>query len=840
MRFLLQTVFATLSATVGAPALAGADDNATVFFESRIRPVLVEHCYKCHSGRTKSPKGGLRLDSREALLRGGDNGPAIVPGKPEDSLLLKALSYDGEVAEMPPDAKLSDQVLADFHGWIASGAPDPRKEGPAVTPPAGVDVASGPDAWAFRQPRHHATPAVRDTSWSRNELDRFILAGLETKELRPAPDANRTTWLRRVALDLVGLPPSPEQIVAFINDSSPQAAERVVDRLLASPAFGERWARHWLDLTGYADQIGTANDIFAEHAWRFRDYVIGAFNADRPFDRFIREQLAGDLLPSNNVEERARNLTATGFLVLGDLTVVEADKAKLRVDVIDQQVDKVGKAFLGLTIACARCHDHKFDPIPMRDYYAMAGIFSSTESVCRAEWGVWSWPTVAKLPETPAEHAARKARFAQYRQGIEALTAEREQAGRRIGEIAAILQSKDKGRGDSGIDPTAREALEKERRDRGARVGKIATEIEHAEFFVPAEPVAFAVHDSTAPGDMRITVRGNAHALGDAVPRGFVRVISQNRPAQIPSSESGRRQLADWIASGDNPLTARVAVNRIWQRLFGEGIVRSVDYLGRRGETPTHPELLDALALRFVADGWSQKRLIRGLVLSRAYAMSSAHDSRSATVDPDNRLLWRMNRRRLDAESLRDAMLAVAGSLTDCGSGPGLPLEYPENTGGLKKGDVNPPSFRLAKFRPEQEFVRTIYLPIIRSGPQAGPAEIRNVFDFTQPGEFAGQRAVTTVPTQALFLMNAKVLKRRALELARCATAVAGDDRRLDGLWLRVLNRPITAAERADSASFLAEVRNLDTGAAPASRELRAWAELCHALLASNEFLVRL
>jgi Protein of unknown function (DUF1553) len=348
------------------------------------------------------------------------------------------------------------------------------------------------------------------------------------------------------------------------------------------------------------------------------------------------------------------------------------------------------------------------------------------------------------------------------------------------------------------------------------------------------------VHDSTTPGDMRITVRGNAHALGDVVPRGFVRVVAPNRPAPIPAGESGRRQLADWIASSDNPLTARVAVNRIWQRLFGAGIVRSVDYFGRRGETPTHPELLDALALRFVADGWSQKRLIRSVVLSRAYAMSSTHDSRSDAVDPDNRLLWRMNRRRLDAESLRDAMLAVAETLTACGGGPGLPLEYPENTGGLKKGDVNPPSFRLARFRPEQEFVRTVYLPIIRSGPQAGPGEVRNVFDFTQPGEFAGQRSVTTVPTQALFLMNAQFLKRRARELARWATAGSADDPRLDRLWLRVLNRPITAAERADSVAFLADARKLDTAGDAAHRELRAWAELCHALLASNEFLVRL
>src|SRR5262249_43229120 len=260
----------------------------------------------------------------------------------------------------------------------------------------------------FRPPTRVQLPPVRQTSWARDEIDGFILAGLGAKGLHPAPDADRYTWLRRVSLDLVGLPPSPEQIAAFLNDPSPQARERVVDRLLAAPAFGERWARHWLDLTGYADQIGTANDIFAEHAWRYRDYVIAAFNADTPFDRFLREQLAGDLLPFESVEERARNLIATGFLVLGDLPIVEADKAQLRVDVIDQQVDKVGKAFLGLTLGCARCHDHKFDPISLRDYYALAGIFSSTESVTRAEWGVWSWPTVDRLPGSPTARARRQ------------------------------------------------------------------------------------------------------------------------------------------------------------------------------------------------------------------------------------------------------------------------------------------------------------------------------------------------------------------------------------------------------------------------------------------------
>jgi hypothetical protein len=434
----------------------------------------------------------------------------------------------------------------------------------------------------------------------------------------------------------------------------------------------------------------------------------------------------------------------------------------------------------------------------------------------------------------------RRARLEEHRQRIATLRAQRETAVRRRDQIGAMLQAPRKGGKKKPLEGAERKALEAERQELDARLSRVGAEIEHAEFFTPKRPVAFAVHDSARPGGMRITIRGNPHALGDEVPRGFVRVIAQNRPMAMPTDHSGRRELANWIASADNPLTARVAVNRIWQHLFGEGIVRSVDYFGARGEPPTHPELLDALALRFVSGGWSAKRMIRGLVLSRTYAMSSAPDHRGNAVDPDNRLLWRANRRRLDAESLRDVNLAVAGTLSPCGGGPGLPLEYQENTGGLGKGDVNPPSFRLARFRPEQEFVRTVYLPIVRSGPQAGPAEVRNVFDFTQPGEFAGQRVVTNVPTQSLFLMNAKFLKRRALELAQRTMAIAGDESRLETLWLRVLNRPITVAERAESAAFLTKIRNLDPRGDLASRERRAWAELCHALLASNEFLVRL
>ena len=657
----------------GATSIRADTQADEAFFEAKIRPVLVEHCYECHSTKSKKPKGGLLIDSREATLKGGDGGAAIVPGKPADSLLITAISYTDSALQMPPKAKLPDLVIADFRRWIEAGAHDPRTATPAVTKPAGADPAAGRDHWAFQLPKSPAVPAVRDTVWALNDVDRFLLSKLEAQGLRPVADADRHTWLRRVSMDLTGLPPSPEQIAEFIGDSSPEAFERIVDRLLASSAFGERWARHWLDLTGYADQIGTANDLFAEHAWKYRDYVIAAINSDKPFDQFIREQIAGDLLPFNSVNERAANLIATGFLLLGDLTVVEADKAKLRIDVVDQQVDKISKAFLGLTVACARCHDHKFDPVSQHDYYAIAGILNSTESIKRVEWGVWSWPLVGELPETDAQRADRDARFARHRQQNDLRIAERDKGKVRKTEIMTALAAK----GETEPDKPTRERLEKEQQELDARLRTLDTEIVHAEFFAPAVPAAFVVRDYPQPADMRVTIRGNAHALGDTVPRGFITIMSPT-PAAIPPNESGRRQLADWIASPQNPLTARVVVNRIFQKLFGEGLVRSVDYFGVRGELPSHPELLDHLATRFVANGWSRKGLIRDLVLSRAYRLSSFPDAQANTVDPDNRLLWRMNRQRLDAESLRDSLLLVSGNLPHVPEGQGCPWSIPK------------------------------------------------------------------------------------------------------------------------------------------------------------------
>jgi Protein of unknown function (DUF1553)/Protein of unknown function (DUF1549)/Planctomycete cytochrome C len=817
--FLASATFWRMAASVRAgdePTAGRLESEAS--FKRDVLPILKQHCYECHSHESGNAKGGLVLDSRSGWATGGDSGPSVVPGKPNESLLIAAVRYEDN--EMPPTGKLSDELIDRLQRWVADGAHDPRTTN---SPRSGrtIDLEAGRQHWAFR-PLHSAPPpTVQDAEWQNSDIDQFVLAQLEEKGLRPILDANRYTWLRRVSFDLTGLPPSVEEIRGFEADDSPQAADKVVDRLLNAPAFGERWARHWLDLVGYADQVGTSNSVFAQHAWRYRDYVIDAYNNDKPFDQFIREQIAGDLLEYDTVEQRAAGLVATGFLVLGDIEIVEADKEQLLVDIVDQQINKTSTAFLGMTIGCARCHDHKFDPILQRDYYAFGGFFKSTSTVHKTDRGVWSDVNVNELPETTSQQAERAARNKTHTEANARRRGERSQVVKRKAELASLL-------GNTDLPQDERDALTKELGQQDGLIGTLNRDILHAEFFVPTVPMAHGVHDVEEPFDMQITIRGNSRALGDVVPRGFLSVISES-PADIPNGHSGRRQLANWIASSDNPLTARVAVNRIWQKLFGEGIVRSIDYFGLPGDRPTHPELLDFLAKRFVQNGWSQKQLIRSVVLSRTYRLDSTHDDRCHAVDPDNKLLWRMNRVRLDAEALRDAMIFVSGQLSPSSGGPAMPLEYPENVGGLDPKDVNPPHFRLAKWRPNQEFERTIYLPVVRHSGQPGAAALRNVFDFPQPSQFTGRRSITAVPTQALFLMNGAVVKERAAALAgRLAKTSSESSDRLETLWLTLLNRPISETEQQEAQAFLSEGGD------------DAWPELCHALLASSEFLMRL
>ena len=881
------------------------------FFETKIRPVFVTHCYECHAADSKIVQGGLLVDSRQGLLKGGDTGAAIVPGKVEESLLIKALRHDG--VEMPPKGKLSASVIKDFETWIAMGAPDPRVAKELKTSRT-IDLEEGRKHWAFQPVINPAAPDVNDVTWPVDSLDRFVLARLEKVGLRPVVDADRYVWLRRVSLDLTGLPPTPAEIDAFVRDNSPHACETVVDRLLSSRAFGERWARHWLDLTGYADMIGTSNNVFAEHAWRYRDYLIEAFHKDKPFDRFVREQMAGDLLPFNSPQERAENITATGFLMVGDVEIVEPDKAKMEADHIDTQVAKIGTAFLGMTLNCVRCHDHKFDPIGLHDYYGIAGMLRSSPATHKIPFGVWSLLNSTELPETPEQLAARQKLEAEHTEKLAALKAEQQKLQAEKKDVEKQLARADETRG-IGFQPViaavpasasqpalaaVRESIAGNTNDRGnpndrqdayptvlasaddpkasltkrrdeitEQLKKLAAAIQHAEFFSSKVPRAFAMHDADQPADMPVYIRGNPYAPGAVFPRGTVRVASWDKLPPIPAGQSGRLQLADWLADKRNPLTPRVAVNRIWQKLFGEGLVRSVDYFGTRGETPSHPELLDHLATRFMQSGWSQKQLIRSLVLSRTYRLSSTNEAakvagtfhvpsaktnmlddpqdgngtrsvHATVVDPDNRLLWRMNRQRLDAEVLRDQLLAVSGELKPSHGGPALVLEEVENCGALVQKGVNPPNYTHRKPRAGEEFLRTIYLPVMRTNTNAND-RLRSFFDFVSPAQIAGQRSQTVVPTQSLFVMNNALFRQRAKTLAdQLIAATPQPEARLNQLWLRVLNRPITPAGRNDALAFFTQLDATIETQAPAARESQRWQELCHSLLASNEFLFRI
>ncbi len=837
-----------------AAAVHGADDD-TAFFEAKVLPVLQKRCFECHSHENKI-KGGLALDSRSGWEHGGDNGPAVVPGSLDKSLLIKAVRYQSADYEMPPKGKLPAEEIALLEAWVKQGAADPRVA-KTVQSRKTIDLNEGRKFWAFQPVTDPSPPAVKDAAWPLDPMDRFLLAKQEQASLHPAGDADRYTWLRRVSLDLTGLPPAPAEIAEFVKDNAPDACDKVVDRLLASRAYGERWARHWLDLTGYADMMGTSNNAYAEHAWRYRDYVVAAFNADKPFDEFVREQIAGDLLPPKSTEDRAENLVATGFLMVGDIEIVNPDKAKMETDHIDTQMIKIGQTFLGMTLGCARCHDHKFDPIGLEDYYGIAGALRSSPSSHKMpDMGVWSTLNSTVLPETPAQLAARKKLEEDTQQRIANLKTEQktlnEEKAALTKQLAALgnpaapapqAGATDNAQRESAPAEPAKPALDKDsltkRRDAlETQLKKISGDIKHAEFFQDRTPKAFAMGDGPQPADMPVYIRGNPYAPGAVMPRGAVRVASWDRFPEIPAGQSGRLQLANWLADKRNPLTARVTVNRIWQKLFGEGLVRSVDYFGVRGERPSHPELLDHLATRFMNGGWSQKALLKSLVLSRSYRLTSANETAAAKVDPENKLFWRMHRQRLDAEAIRDSMLAISGELSRESAGPALVLENPENCGSLALKGVNPPNYAHKVPRPSQEFERTLYLPVLRNG-FAGPDRIRNFFDFVNPAQTAGQRPQTVVPTQALFLLNNELLRKRAGTLAKNLSETFKDrDARIAELWLRALNRPASGEERNEAVAFLEKLAPLFKDK-PAADSL-AWHELCHSLLASNLFLFRL
>jgi hypothetical protein len=801
------------------PLVAGADPpdpKGIEFFEKRIRPVLVTHCYECHSQGAKAVKGNLLLDTREGIRQGGDTGAAVVPGKVAASLLIGALKYDG--FEMPPKGKLPDAVIADFEKWIELGAPDPR-DGKIVAA-KGIDLAEGRKFWSFQPIKRPVVPAVKNTAWPAADVDRFILAGLEAKGLQPVGDADRSTLVRRLHYDLTGLPPLLTEV-----ESTPRKDDNdyvpLVDRLLASPQFGERWGRHWLDLARFAESSGGAHNVHFPVAFRYRDYVVNAFNADKPYDQFIREQLAGDLLTAADDTTRNEQLIATGFLAIGVKDLRERELRRFRMGIVEEQVDVTGRTFLGLTLACARCHDHKFDPISTGDYYALAGIFFSSEPLLGAKRNRIAEPFSAgvqpllgaKQPFTDRDFKA----MLQSRLDLTKVSLKLRDERRRVLIDLNLLKAPEaKQVAVWSETPSVRE-LEAQRAAKQAEYDALA-----AAYDGGLQDAAMAMREAK-PQDCAVHIRGEDTQLGDVMPRGFPQVLITKDSPQVNRERSGRLELAAWIASPNNPLTARVMVNRIWQHLFGAGLVETPDDFGKTGQPPSNPELLDHLATRFIAEGWSVKKLIREIVLSRTYRLSSDHHPLAEELDPANRLHWRMNRRRLDSDAIVDSLLQLSGVLET--SPP--PARVPPTP-----QDDRMKSFPVREWRTPTANHRTVYQPIFRDYV---PADW-SVFDFPDPELVVGRRNVTTVPTQALFMINSPAAIEAARRIGERVTREVGDDaaKRVSRAYQIILSRLPTQEEVSEGIEFVQQFplpNKRQNDSHPA-----AWAAFCQSLLASGEF----
>ncbi len=953
-------VLACAAGGLSLSATAQSQPDGVAFFEKKIRPLLAEHCYECHSVEKKT-KGGLALDSREGWQKGGDSGMTLVPGDVEASLLIKAVRYKDKQFQMPPKRKLSDSQIADFEAWVKMGAPDPRTGG-AVAAKKEISIAEGRKHWAYQLPKKPALPPAKDAAWPRSDADRFLLAKLEEKNLRPAPDADPVTLVRRLYFDLIGLPPTPEQIDAFVRDhqsaigNRQSAITKLVDSLLVSPHFGERWGRHWLDVVRYAESV-TLRGFVMKEAWRYRDYVIASFNADKPYDRFLREQVAGDLHPHQNVPQRQQQLVATTFLTLGNTNFEEQEKKQLDMDVVDEQLDTIGKAFLGQTIGCARCHDHKFDPIPTRDYYALAGILKSSKTLEHSNVSKWLEFPLPMPPGEDKEFTANDKAIAQLQAKIKAakesanvavakqatlpsgaldakvlagVLVDDEQAkkvgmwtGSRstktfIGE--GYLHDLNEGKGSKTItfqpeslkagkydvrlayspgrgrsqntpvtvfnadgEKTIRvdQSVEPPIEGRFVSLGQFRFEQNGAGFvivgtegtkghvtadavqFLPVEMLAEAATATTAttdagkkaaakpdaselvrkleaelkkleaagskrpmfmsvkeenPADTQIHVRGSVQNLGAKVPRGFLQVANHGPAPKIPEKESGRRELGDWLASRDNPLTARVFVNRAWTWLFGTGLVRSPDNFGTTGDAPTHPELLDHLAVRFMDEGWSVKKLVREMVLSRAYQQASVglagpQLAAGLAADPENKLLWHANRRKLDAESIRDTVLQISGQLDLAQGGPLL-----------KAGTSADYNYKHTDTR------RSVYSPVLRNSLP----ELFEAFDFADPSLVVGKRSDSTVAPQALFMMNHPWVMEQSQSAAQklLAGKLADDRERVAHAYRLVLGRPPTDGEVTLALKFLP----VESAASESAKRAEAWGRFYQALFASVDF----
>ena len=935
---LLVVMAVALAAPRESTRFASAADEWTAeqteFFEAKIRPVLVTHCYECHSALSSPAKGGLRLDSRAGALNGGDSGPAVVPGKVGESTLLRALRY--EDFEMPPKGQLPAEVIADFERWIQLGAPDTRVDDSPVKPMA-VDYAKAASFWAFQPPKRSTPPPVADRSWPQNDIDRYILHRLEQNHLSPAPRASRRTLIRRVYFDLVGLPPEPAVVERFVDDPSESAYDRLLDDLLASPRYGERWGRYWLDLARYAeDQAHTFKARTYPQGYLYRDWVVQALNDDLPYDQFLRMQIAADQLET---AEPHRQRAALGLFALGPVYYQDnGEQAKALADEWDDRLDTLMRGTQALTVACARCHDHKYDPISVQDYYGLAGVFASStyaeapavseqivaarqtadsaaqqqqsaidlflsqhaprarlrlvdqipayvvvaggellragqtgplqkeiierlakENQLHAEllsrWAAWlseagnsgagdadrpylsAWRQFRQThrggelasnqeppnggsdvgqPPSPAagggkhDHtgdpvAAELRKIGeQLRADVQACVGQRELLRQRFGlEIQTRLWSElFDDRGALGLPAAEIEPLLEE--SEVAQLASLKQELKQRQLAATAiqVPMAHTLVDGSGR-DLPIYLAGDPTKPGPVAPRGFPAVFTHGQPRPFQSPGSGRRELAEAVASPENPLTARVMVNRVWAGHFGVGLVRTLENFGQLGDRPSHPQLLDALAVEFMESGWSLKQLHKQIMLSATYQQSSIGDEAGRRFDPENRLLCRMNRRRLEVEPWRDAVLSVSGQLEECVGGPSSPLDG-------------------------QHRRRTLYGYVSRHRLN----DLLRLFDFPDPNITAGERTVTTVPLQQLFVLNSDFMVAQARSLAARLQREAGSgEGRVQLAFELLFGRPPTADEQQAALEFLTP-----QPASQATDELSLWEQYCLAMLGANEF----
>ncbi len=937
---------------LGIPLLSPANEDPSPkqleFFESRIRPVLAQNCYKCHSAKAKKLKAGLYLDRRAGWQRGGENGPVIIPGKPKESRLIIAIRYDNNDLRMPKSGKLPAEVIADFEKWIEMGAPDPRdaplEETQISSGPRSKSLEEGRKFWAFRPLDDPPPPRIQQKSHTAKPLDHFILAKLEKEKLRPAPPTDKGTLLRRVYFDLIGLPPTPEQIDSFLANDSPDAYPKLIDELLKSPQYAERWGRHWLDIARYADTTGGGRNLQYKNAYRYRDYVLDSYRRDKPFDLFVKQHIAGDLLPYETNAEFNDNLTGTSFLALGPHNYELQDKALLRMEIVDEQIDAVGRAFLAATLGCARCHDHPFDPFPTTEYYSMAGIFRSTNSSRpgnvanfierdlrdkngsvrkehtealqklekelrdlenqlkklggkpgssratvkshdpKALDGIVVDDTLAKLQGnwksstsvagyvgsryihdegkgkgsksvtfpamikkdgeyevqvsyTPGTNRAPKVPVTIYHDtGEKTVFINQQKAGPVLGSFVSLgrfhfeegewdvvkINTKDT----KGVviadsirlipsgekQPPAKvvkndqpkpDALKAENKNEKRKAlneqlreqkKKIA---EHKKTAPTSAGKTMSVEEHKETGDWHVHVRGNIRNLGPKVKRGFLAVATPSELSpkpEIPKGSSGRLHLAEWVASPKNPLTARVYVNRVWHHLFGRGICPTTDNFGEMGRRPTHPELLDHLTSQFIANGWSTKKLIRTIMFSDSYRMSSTASEANILTDPDNNLFSRQNRRRLEAEAIHDAILFTSGQID------------------LVKGTKSH---------------RAIYERMDRNKIP----EMFDIFDFPNPNLVSGVRNTSTVPTQALFLLNNPFVIKEA---GKAATRILANkeltpEKRLNLAYRMTLGRLPREKEKSLALDYLQQHNE-------GLENPMAWAGILHSLYASLDF----